>query len=158
MDRQFYDVFLKPIQSKSFVSSCNNNWKRSHTAKPKQIYFPVQVSVCCMDTLLSDMCSCIKQTYVFCEAPILWCLLAVLQQAVPFMMLLHHLLFPVSSPGGKLFVVSPNMYVLFTSKQITSRNRYGLKPSVVLMGTTQFFKQAFNKSLIPFHLFYELCV
>lgn len=73
-------------------------------------------------------------------------------------MLLHHLLFPVSSPGGKLFVVSPNMYVLFTSKQITSRNRYGLKPSVVLMGTTQFFKQAFNKSLIPFHLFYELCV
>lgn len=26
------------------------------------------------------------------------------------------------------------------------------------MDKTQFFKQAFNKSLIPFHLIYELCV
>lgn len=74
------------------------------------------------------------------------------------MMLLYHLLFLVSSQRDKDFVVSPNMYALFTSKQIPSRDRYGLKRSVVLMDKTQFFKQAFNKSLIPFHLIYEVCV
>lgn len=73
-------------------------------------------------------------------------------------MLVYHLLFPVSSQRDKDFLVSPNIYALFTGKQITSRDRYGLKLSIVLMDTTEFFKQAFNKTLIPFQLIYELCV
>lgn len=94
----------------------------------------------------------------FARHPFSWCLLPVLQQAIPFMMLLYHLLVPVSSTRDKDFVVSPNRYVLFSSKQITRRDRYGLKRRVLLVDKTQFFKQAFNKSLIPFHLIYELCV
>lgn len=145
MERQFYDVFLKPICSKSLVSSCNNNQKCIPTVNPKQIYFPCLLSVCCMDTLLSGLspCSCIKQTYAFFEAPIFMVLMA---SFIAYHSLHDVALSPAVScqPSEKQRLCRQSQHVR-TSKQMTKRDRYGLKRSVVLMDKTQFLKQAFNK-------------
>lgn len=61
----------------------------------------------------------------------------------------------LSAVWGTKIVVSPN---ILSTKQITGANRCGFKPNVALMAATQFFKLPFNKSLIPYHLIYDLCV
>lgn len=162
MERQFYGVFLKPIWSKSFVSSCNNTWK-CDIVKPKQIYLP-----CSSDyllTLLYDMTlsTRIKQTSVFCEGPIFLVLTARFTAG--------HFIYGVAlSPAvccqhpnrkKKDCRESKHVCTVHFDKQRTLWNDTETECSGQTEGNcgrNSFSKQAFNKTLIPFQLTSDLCV